>query len=51
MKLEIVWRNPSRTAKPESSVKRVTDEDRIAVYLVSTAKTEALFTVILGGAA
>ena len=51
MKLEIVWRNPSPTAKPESSVERVTDEDGIAVYLVSTAKTATLFTVVLGGAA
>src|SRR5262249_57632182 len=51
MKLEIVWRNPNPTAKRESSFERVTHEERIAVYLVSTAKTEALFTVILAGAA
>jgi len=51
MKLEIVWRNPSPTTKKESSVERVTHEDGVVVYLVSTAKTATLFTLVLGGAA
>jgi hypothetical protein len=51
MTLEIVWRNPRPTVKPESSIERVAHEDCIAVYLVSNARTAALFTVILCGAA
>lgn len=51
MKLQIVWRNPSQSTKPEHSIEKISSDEVRALYAVIGRDHTQEFEVILGKAA